>query len=148
MIYDVFTLLFQVNKMEYLEEMHIKNLKIRSLQMGQFLLENLPRLKKASNWLLDIYGQDLADMKRLIYGLKRSKALTLEYREWWSYYTNYMLSMIRDVEALSHENAAFIYFESCNHSYCCFPDQKCFVKYTIMKPCTMYYSGFSWYGLI
>ena len=82
LIYDVFTLLFQVNKMVNLEEMHIKNLKIRSLQMGQFLLENLPRLKKASNWLLDIYGQDLADMKRLIFSLKRSKALSLDFREW------------------------------------------------------------------
>ena len=82
MIYDVFTLLFQVNKMENLEEMHIKNLKIRSLQMGQFLLENLPRLRKASNWLLDVYGQDLTDMKRTIYSLKRSKGLSLEFREW------------------------------------------------------------------
>ena len=82
MIYDVFTLLFQVNKMEHLEEMHIKNLKIRSLQMGQFLLDNLPKLKKASNWLLDIYGQDLTDMKRLISSLKRMKALNLEFREW------------------------------------------------------------------
>ena len=82
LIYDVFTLMFQVNKMEYLEEMHIKNLKIRSLQMGQFLLENLPKLKKASNWLLDIYGQDLIEMKRLISNLKRSKSLMLEFREW------------------------------------------------------------------
>ena len=68
--------------MEHLEEMHIKNLKIRSLQMGQFLLDNLPKLKKASNWLLDIYGQDLTDMKRLISSLKRMKALNLEFREW------------------------------------------------------------------
>ena len=68
--------------MENLEEMHIKNLKIRSLQMGQFLLENLPRLRKASNWLLDVYGQDLTDMKRTIYSLKRSKGLSLEFREW------------------------------------------------------------------
>ena len=74
--------MFQVNKMEYLEEMHIKNLKIRSLQMGQFLLENLPKLRKASNWLLDIYGQDLIEMKRLISNLKRSKSLMLEFREW------------------------------------------------------------------
>ena len=74
--------MFQVNKMENLEEMHIKNLKIRSLQMGQFLLENLPRLRKASNWLLDVYGQDLTDMKRTIYSLKRSKGLSLEFREW------------------------------------------------------------------
>ena len=81
LIYDVFTLLFQVNKMENLEEMHIKNLKIRSLQMGQFLLENLPRLRKASNWLLDVYGQDLTDMKRTIYSLKRSKGLSLEFIE-------------------------------------------------------------------
>ena len=50
--------------------------------MGQFLLENLPKLKKASNWLLDIYGQDLIEMKRLISNLKRSKSLMLEFREW------------------------------------------------------------------
>ena len=68
LIQDVFTLLFQVrfsksfsfsvllncdlkvNKMISLEELHIKNLKIRSLAMGQFLLDNLPNLKKASNW--------------------------------------------------------------------------------------------------
>ena len=40
--------------------------------------------RKASNWLLDIYGQDLIEMKRLISNLKRSKSLMLEFREWWS----------------------------------------------------------------
>ena len=53
LIFENLTLIFdflQVNKMIHLEEMHIKNLKIRSLQMGQLLLDNLPNLKKASNW--------------------------------------------------------------------------------------------------
>jgi hypothetical protein len=36
--------------MVHLEELHIKNLKIRSLGMGLYLLDNLPNLKKASNW--------------------------------------------------------------------------------------------------
>ena len=40
----------QVNKMVHLEELHIKNLKIRTLAMGTFLLDNLPSLKKASIW--------------------------------------------------------------------------------------------------
>ena len=33
-----------------LEEMHIKNLKVRSLAMATLLLDNLPSLKRASNW--------------------------------------------------------------------------------------------------
>jgi hypothetical protein len=36
--------------MTQLEELHIKNLKIRTLGMGLYLLDNLPSLKKASNW--------------------------------------------------------------------------------------------------
>ena len=40
----------QVNKMICLEEMHIRNLKVRSLAMATLLLDNLPNLKKASNW--------------------------------------------------------------------------------------------------
>ena len=36
--------------MIHLEELHIKNLKIRSLAMGLSLLDNLPSLKRASNW--------------------------------------------------------------------------------------------------
>ena len=36
--------------MVHLEEMHIRNLKVRSLAMATLLLDNLPSLKKASNW--------------------------------------------------------------------------------------------------
>ena len=36
--------------MTCLEEMHIRNLKVRSLAMATLLLDNLPNLKKASNW--------------------------------------------------------------------------------------------------
>ena len=36
--------------MIHLEEMHIRNLKVRSLAMATLLLDNLPSLKKASNW--------------------------------------------------------------------------------------------------
>ena len=72
----------QVNKMEFLTDLHIKNLKIRSLQMGLFLLENLPKLRNASNWLLDIYGQDLITFKQHLKFLKQRQALVLEYKEW------------------------------------------------------------------
>lgn len=81
LIYDVFTLLFQVNKMEHLVELHIKNLKIRSLQMGLFLLDHLPRLQRASNWLLDIYGQDLLTFKQHLKYLRLKQGLILDYKE-------------------------------------------------------------------
>jgi hypothetical protein len=68
--------------MEFLEELHIKNLKIRSLQMGMFLLDSLPRLKKASNFLLDIYGQDLITFKQRLAILKQKQGLVLDYKEW------------------------------------------------------------------
>merc|ERR1719209_270559 len=81
LIQDVFTLLFQVNKMIHLEEMHIRNLKVRSLAMATLLLDNLPSLKKASNWFLDLYGEDMATFKR---HLKKYKArgLQIDYKEW------------------------------------------------------------------
>merc|ERR1712066_276330 len=81
LIYDVFTLLFQVNKMVNLEEMHIKNLKIRSLAMATLLLDNLPKLKKASNWVLDLYGEDLAAFKRHVRKYKL-RGLQVDYKEW------------------------------------------------------------------
>lgn len=81
LIQDVFTLLFQVNKMVSLEELHIKNLKIRSLAMGQFLLDNLPNLKKASNWFLDLYGEDMSAFKRHVKKF-RDKGLWIDYKEW------------------------------------------------------------------
>jgi len=81
LIQDVFTLLFQVNKMLHLEEMHIRNLKVRSLAMATLLLDNLQSLKKASNWFLDLYGEDMATFKR---HLKKYKArgLQIDYKEW------------------------------------------------------------------
>ena len=79
----MFNLFFQVNKMAFLEELHIKNLKIRSLHMGLLLLDNLPRLKKASNFLLDIYGQDLILFKQKLAFLRQKKGLHLDYKEWW-----------------------------------------------------------------
>ena len=68
--------------MAFLEELHIKNLKIRSLHMGLLLLDNLPRLKKASNFLLDIYGQDLILFKQKLAFLRGKKGLQLDYKEW------------------------------------------------------------------
>jgi len=78
LIQDVFTLLFQVNKMLHLEELHIKNLKIRSLEMGVLLLDNLPSLKKASNWYLDLCGDDVSTFKKHVRKLK-SRGLLLDY---------------------------------------------------------------------
>jgi hypothetical protein len=78
LIQDVFTLLFQVNKMSSLEQLHIKNLKIRTLNMGIFLLDNLPNLKKASNWLLDLPWPEVVIFNRHLKGLK-NQGLKLEY---------------------------------------------------------------------
>jgi len=78
LIQDVFTLLFQVNKMVHLEELHIKNLKIRTLAMGTFLLDNLPSLKKASIWYLDISVEDVTAFKKHVKKLK-NLGLVLEY---------------------------------------------------------------------
>jgi hypothetical protein len=73
--------------MTCLEEMHIRSLKVRSLAMATLLLDSLPSLKKvlscsirpyahmfppllfpmcsqASNWVLDLYGDDLAAFKK------------------------------------------------------------------------------------
>lgn len=81
LIMDVFTLLFQVNKMVHLEEMHIRSLKIRSLAMAQLLLDSLPNMKKASNWLLDLYGEDMAAFKKHVKKYKL-RGLQVEYKEW------------------------------------------------------------------
>jgi len=81
LIQDVFTLLFQVNKMTCLEEMHIRNLKVRSLAMATLLLDNLPNLKKASNWFLDMYGEDMTAFKRHVKKYK-AKGLQIDYKEW------------------------------------------------------------------
>lgn len=78
LIQDVFTLLFQVNKMSHLEELHIKNLKIRTLNMGIFLLDNLPNLKKASNWLLDLPWPEVVIFNRHLKGVK-NQGLKLDY---------------------------------------------------------------------
>lgn len=78
LIQDVFTLLFQVNKMSHLEELHIKNLKIRTLAMGIFLLDNLPNLKKASNWFLDLPWPEVVIFNRHLKSLK-NHGLKLEY---------------------------------------------------------------------
>jgi len=78
LIQDVFNLLFQVNKMLHLEELHIKNLKIRSLAMGISLLDNLPSLKKASNWYLDLSGDDVLAFKKHLRKLK-NRDLALDY---------------------------------------------------------------------
>lgn len=68
--------------MAHLEEMHIKNLKIRSLHMGLLLLDHLNQLKKASTFLLDIYGQDLILFKQKLTLLKQKQGLVLDYKEW------------------------------------------------------------------
>jgi len=97
LIHDVFTLLFQVlkvscwstlrlissqvNSMAQLEEFHVRNLKIRSLQMGKFLLDNLPGLKSASNWLLDLTPQDVDEFKEHLRPLVDQRGLKLEYRD-------------------------------------------------------------------
>jgi len=83
-IFNLNFLLFvlQVNKMAHLEEMHIKNLKIRSLHMGLLLLDHLNQLKKTSTFLLDIYGQDLILFKQKLTLLKQKQGLVLDYKEW------------------------------------------------------------------
>eukprot|EP00088_Acartia_fossae_P045155 TRINITY_DN4838_c0_g2_i2.p1 TRINITY_DN4838_c0_g2~~TRINITY_DN4838_c0_g2_i2.p1 ORF type:complete len:1164 (-),score=256.22 TRINITY_DN4838_c0_g2_i2:454-3480(-) len=78
LIQDVFTLLFQVNKMTHLEELHIKNLKIRTLAMGIFLLDNLPNLKKASNWFLDLPWPEVVTFNKHLKSVK-NQGLKLEY---------------------------------------------------------------------
>ena len=67
-------------KFNYLPSLN--TLKIRSLHMGLLLLDNLPRLKKASNFLLDIYGQDLILFKQKLAFLRQKKGLHLDYKEW------------------------------------------------------------------
>merc|ERR1719239_6594 len=78
LIQDVFNLLFQVNKMLLLEEMHIKNLKVRSLAMATLLLDNLPSLKRASNWFVDLYGDDMATFKKHL-RKHRARGLKIDY---------------------------------------------------------------------
>ena len=68
--------------MSNLEELHVKDVKIRSLAMGQFLLHNLPRLRRASNWVLDIHDpNDQAEFKRALKEMEDANGLRLEYRE-------------------------------------------------------------------
>ena len=81
LIHDVFTLLFQVNSMPMLEEFHIKSLKIRSLNMGNFLLDNLPKLKWASQLILDLSQEDAASFKARINEFKK-KGINIEFKEW------------------------------------------------------------------
>merc|ERR1711994_963959 len=81
LIMDVFTLLFQVNKMTLLEELHIRSLKVRSLPMATLLLDSLPSLKKASNWLLDLYGDDLVAFRKHVKKYKQ-RGLQVECKEW------------------------------------------------------------------
>lgn len=50
--------------------------------MGLLLLDNLPRLLKASNFLLDIYGQDLILFKQKLAFLRQKRGLVLDYKEW------------------------------------------------------------------
>ena len=70
---------FQVNKMEQLEELHIKNLKIKSLQLGKLLLENLPKLQRASNWILEMFNlTELTELKMLIEHYRVTKGLVIE----------------------------------------------------------------------
>ena len=65
--------------MEQLEELHIKNLKIKSLQLGKLLLDNLPKLAKASSWILEMFNlNELADMKRLIESYRVTRGLVIE----------------------------------------------------------------------
>ncbi len=68
--------------MEFLTELHIKNLRIRTLQLGTFLLDSLPKLQRASNWILDIVGQDLISFKQKLKLLKQRQNLALDYKEW------------------------------------------------------------------
>ncbi len=105
LIHDVFTLLFQVipvfivpvqgqtrsltsfsllqvNAMTELEEFHVRNLKIRSLQMGKFLLDSLPRLRRASNWLLDLSSEDITQFRQYLLPMVRERGLRVEYSQW------------------------------------------------------------------
>ena len=68
--------------MTELEEFHVRNLKIRSLQMGKFLLDNLPRLRSASNWLLDLSAEDVTRFRQHLLPLVKERGLKVEYSEW------------------------------------------------------------------
>lgn len=82
LIFDVFTLLFRVNPMHWLEQFHIKNLRIRSLPMAYFLLEHMPRLKAASSWIIDL--PSLEEFTELVARFKRYEeaGVKLEYKRW------------------------------------------------------------------
>jgi hypothetical protein len=67
--------------MEDLEELHIKGLKIRSLTMGKFLLDSLPRLKRASGWILDLTSDEVKLFKAHLKSY-RERGLLLDYKEW------------------------------------------------------------------
>ncbi len=67
--------------MSDLEEFHVRNLKIRSLQMGKFLLDSLPKLKSVSNWLLDLCPADVVRFRNWLGPLVK-KGLKIQYREW------------------------------------------------------------------
>ncbi len=69
--------------MSELEEFHVRNLKIRSLAMGKFLLDSLPRLRSASNWLLDLNGGgEVARFKDHLQPFVDRRGLKLDYRLW------------------------------------------------------------------
>eukprot|EP00094_Tigriopus_californicus_P010814 TCALIF_10431-PA protein Name:"Protein of unknown function" AED:0.01 eAED:0.01 QI:0/0.5/0.33/0.66/0.5/0.33/3/50/1148 len=82
LIFDVFTLLFRVNPMHWLEQFHIKNLRIRSLPMAYFLLEHMPRLKAASSWIIDL--PSLEEFTELVGRFKRYEeaGVKLDYKRW------------------------------------------------------------------
>eukprot|EP00095_Tigriopus_kingsejongensis_P004785 maker-scaffold77_size404793-snap-gene-3.29 protein:Tk04785 transcript:maker-scaffold77_size404793-snap-gene-3.29-mRNA-1 annotation:"hypothetical protein" len=82
LIFDVFTLLFQVNAMVDIEEFHIKNLRIRSLPMAIFLLEHMPKLKAASSWIMEL--PHFEDFSEFVTTLKRyeDKGLKLDFKRW------------------------------------------------------------------
>jgi hypothetical protein len=81
LIYDVFTLLFQVNPMRDLRELHLKNLRVRSLTMGNFLLDGLTSLEKVSSWILEMNPEDQRTFKARIKKC-RERGLKIEYKEW------------------------------------------------------------------
>ncbi len=68
--------------MSQLMEFHIRNLRIRSLLMGTFLLDNLPSLRRASNWILDMTTEEAERFKSHLTSFIKDRGLSLDYKEW------------------------------------------------------------------
>ena len=69
----------QVNPMTKIREFVIKNLRIRSLPMAYFLLQHMPKLRKAGTWIVDLTN---AECREFVEHLKpyQERGLELSYK--------------------------------------------------------------------